>query len=203
MRHISRPRADNNRAAAQPALRDERRVARRIGEIGDDVHIDRSGVTGAGEQNLQPGKVLHAGDAGEIRLERRGAARFDAGFVHPAGIEIADLLTAGAIGCRVLGHIVEDGADIGFGFDGQLHAEAGRGAVRRDLDLVIPGAVGIGPEIVTGLDAGLLCGGVEAEGAVARRRRCLGERGSRAYDQRRACHQARQGLDMHAVIPGG
>ncbi len=105
---------------------------------------------GLRHQGREFGLRRHRRDRREIGRERLGVERFDAGFVHEALVEIADLprcRSAGA-GCAGLDQraqlLLREVVDIAPG--------ARAGLIGRDLGLGQPTPVGVGEEIIAGPD---------------------------------------------------
>ena len=103
----------------------------------------------------------------KVRLQRLHPLAFDGGFVHAAGVEVADFLDVGAGGRGVTA--LGDGGGAFFQDDvhGGLVAfvesveTAPARLVRRDGVVLEPGAVGEVVEIVARLDAAVEVGGIE------------------------------------------
>jgi hypothetical protein len=110
-------------------------------------------------------------------------------FVHPAGVEIADLLPDRARSGRVPGHVLDDRADILVELVIEHRIDADKGPVGGDLGALGPGSVDIVEEVVARLDATVHGGEVDAPRREPRLR-LLGKR--RRTNQRRYGGQQQQ-----------
>ena len=134
--------------------------------------VERVGVRAhaAAQPARQRGLVGDRGDAVQLRLQRRKAARFDAGLVHPRGVIVGDL--AGVTAGGGIG-LVQALHQVGEALLGLLeHVETGAqaGAVGRDLGGLLPRAVGVGVEVVARLHRLVDAGQVDAGGGRGGRR---------------------------------
>ena len=121
-------------------------VVGRVGRIGQDADADRRLIARRREQAQQVRSVAHGGDPVEPGMGRGNAARLDARFVHPAGVEAADL-AAGRVGSAAL----DNRADLALDILVQHGPQAVAGTVGRDRIVLEPGVVGEAPEIVARL----------------------------------------------------
>ena len=163
------------------------------------------GKPGVGEQPDQVVAGARGGDPVEIGAEHGGAARLDAGLVHPARIHGGDL-AADRIGAAIGG--LDDVAQLRLDILAQHGADAPGGAVGRDRVGLEPAVVGVAPEIVAGLDRRIAGGEVDAPAARSatgggrgrwRRRRAAARSARGAARRRRAAAppaSAKRGLVM-------
>ncbi|MNQ72169.1 hypothetical protein D3C85_868670 [compost metagenome] len=112
-------------------------------------------------------------DGGQVSGERLGAQLVDAGLVHEAGVEGADLLRIG-VG-RVGGAGLDDGLQLALGVFVQDVERAEAGLVRGDLGIPQIGPVGVGVEVVARFHGQVATVQVKAPGMDLRRVR--GNRG--------------------------
>ena len=145
---------------AEPALEQERRIAGRVLERWRDPQAEQ--VVGVEVSRVQDvdvsaqafaevarerGAVADRRDLREHRLQRRDALRFDAGFVHEAGVVVADLLRIGAglrVLCRGLDEV--DSAFLRLLRQDCVHPIGA--AVGGNWMRLCPGAVRVGPEVI-------------------------------------------------------
>jgi hypothetical protein len=86
-----------------------------------------------GQQRRQFRLVLQRGDLGQLGVQRRDAQLLQAGFVHEAGVEVADALRVGALGRVAGGDFLDDAAQLRQGVFLQLVEGAPARLVGRDL----------------------------------------------------------------------
>jgi hypothetical protein len=120
-------------------------IAGRVFRIGDNAELDGHRVTRFGQQSQVVGTGPDRFHFGQIGRERGQSARLDAGLVHPRRVEVADLPALPRRRRRIARHVLRDLADLAFHFVGHQFADAGAGAVGRDLGPLVPAAVGISP----------------------------------------------------------
>ena len=150
---------------AKSALPDVNHVVVRILEIGHLAKAERSvhvAALGLGEVHGEVVIVGDRGDAIELRLQRRdtpGVPRFpiEEGLVH-----VADFLFVGALLEITRRRLFDDGLDGFLRLIAQRIEDAVASFVRRNLGAVDPGAIHVGEEVVTRLDALVHPGKVEA-----------------------------------------
>ena len=156
---------------AEARLIDLNGVAPGVLRIRRDRDTDRGRKAGRAEQVDEVGLALCRCNTIEVRLQRLGAARLDSALIHPARVQVADLLPEPSVGRGVLGHILNDRSDVPLDLVIEHRIDAGEGAVGRDLGALVPAAIHIGEEVVTRLHRRVHCRRVISPGAVDRLRR--------------------------------
>ncbi len=169
----------------------------RVLEIRAHADIDGAGEAGLDEQRQQLVARLRGVDLGEVGLQRRGPGGIDRVRVDEARIIIADLL-AEMVAARIAGELLDDLANVALGAVGQSDERTGRGTVGRDLGLLVPVAVDIGPEVVARLDRAVHRRTIVAPVAVDG---LGGVNGWRRGNREKARGGERQGLETHGFSP--
>ena len=98
-------------------------------------------------------------------MQRLEPARLDRSFVHPAGIQVGDLLLDAARRGLAGRKLIEDCVQIGLGLLEYDRAGAVAGAISRDLKAVEPFAVHVAKEVVAWLDARVHLSEIDTETA--------------------------------------
>ncbi len=154
---------------AQAVLAEIDRITVRILGVRADVDAEQRTLEGPdlGLQHRQPVSALDRGDGGQVRPQRLVAQGVDATQVHEGVIERTGL--DGVVGLRAGGGLgaLQYGPDVLLGDVGHDVVQAITRLVRGDFQGREEPAVGVGPEVVTRLDAGVLALGVEAPGPGA------------------------------------
>ena len=137
---------------AETALRREHRImCRRLG-IGLDENGDRRIEFDGPEQIHETGPVVHGSDAREIGPSRLEAACLDRRLVHPARVEIADLLADPARLIGVLRHILDDVVNVLVDLVVEHRIDSGKRPIGFDRGPLEPAAVDEREEVVARLD---------------------------------------------------
>jgi hypothetical protein len=162
---------------AEPSLTDPRHVPRGIHRVGVDAHGERRLIIDRADELHQAGSVLHRCNLGQVRLQRFEPACLDSRLVHPAGVQVRDLLVDATSRRLAACELIEDGVQIGLRLLEHNRAGPVAGAVRRHLKTVEPLAVDVAIEVVARLDARVHLREVDTEttvGRLRRRRGCSG-----------------------------
>ncbi len=182
---------------AEAVLRRVSGVARRVLEIGEDLNSDGRVEARLGEQFDQVAAGFHGRDPLKVGLERLRPQRLDRRLVHPACVGIADLLAEAAVGGRVLGHVLDDRADVALDLVVEDRIDSREGAVGGDIGALGPRAVHIIEEVVARLYCGVHRGRIVTPAAVHRFRGAGGHR----RDRDQACRRKCQHFELHGKIP--
>jgi hypothetical protein len=178
-------------AVGQPerGFADEDAVAIGISEIRRQLHIEQRCETRLAEQPRHCLGRLGRRDALQIRLRRREPALLDRRLVHVGGVVIADLLLGSARRRVRGGGLLDDAAHALLGELIEPVEGTEAGVIGRDGKGGVPGATGIGEEVVARPDVRIAGGQIHTEIADGR---TIGLRGG-CCRQRAGSRGARRG----------